>query len=546
MKPERAFWCQPEWIVAVLLTVAAVALHLHFWLHIGGLWRDEVNQINISERHSLVEMEKDSFPLLTPLIVHAWLALGLGNNDLDLRLLGLLVGLGILTALWLSSWKARRAPPLLGLALFGLNSSLVFFGDSLRAYGLGSLLAAALTATAFVFLRQPSTARAVWLALTAILSVQTLYNNAVLVAAICFGAWAVCWRRKDGRAALQVLLVALVSAASLLPYALNLIAGAGAASVLRTGVKLPRFFASYTDTLGFPLSSYIYVWALFYAAIVFCACAGFWQSTKPPAPTDGRDSNTDLKLFAAVALTLAVVGFPVFFWRAQLPMQSWYVLPLMAMAAVCLDVTLSCRHWIWRAALLVFAVVTAGYSFPETNKLLDGHFSDVNLYAVKLTAKAEPKDYIIVDPWLFGITFDHYFKGATPWDTLPPLPDHATHRFDLVKLQLQNTNAIAPVLEKIAQTLQSGHHVWILADRGRFGIPGPGQVPPPSLPPAPLPETGWADQPYARVWTAQTACFIAAHSTQFGKLQALSTDRFITEDAEAFVASGWKTNSPVP
>jgi hypothetical protein len=546
MNPEKAFWRRPEWIVAVLLTAAAVALHLHFWLHIGGLWRDEVNQVNISGRHSFAEMEQDSFPILMPLIVHVWLALGLGNNDSNLRLIGLLVGLGILAALWISTWKARRSPPLLALALFGLNSSLIFFGDSLRAYGLGSLLAAALTASAFVFLQQPSTARAAWLALAAILSVQVLYNNAVLVAAICFGAWTVCWRRKDGHAALQILLVAALSAASLLPYAQNLIAGAGTASVLRTGVKLSRFFASYSDTLGFPFSQYIYVWTLFYAAIVFCACAGLWLAAKTPGQTDGRDSNADLNLFAAVALTLAVVGFPIFFWRAQLPMQSWYVLPLMASAVVCFDVTLLFRHRIWRAVVLVFVVVTAGYSFTETNKLLDGHFSDVNLYAEKLTANAAPKDYIVVEPWLFGITFDHYFKGATPWDTLPPLPDHATHRFDLIKLQIQNTNAIAPVLQKIAQTLQSGHRVWILADKDWFGIPGPGQGPPPSLPPPPLPETGWADWPYTRVWAAQMACFISSHSTQFGKLQDLSTERFITEDMDAFVASGWKTNSIAP
>jgi hypothetical protein len=546
MKPEKAFWRQPEWIAAILLTAAAVVLHFHFWSHIGGLWRDEVNQVNVSAKHSFAEMEKDSFPILMPLLVHIWLALGLGNSDLNLRLFGLLVGLGILAALWVSSWKTRRAPPLLSLALFGLNSSLVFFGDSLRAYGLGSLLAAALTACAFIFLQQPSTARAIWLTLTAILSVQLLYNNAVLVAAICFGAWAVCWRRKDGRAALQVLLVAVISATSLLPYTQNLIAGATAASVLRTGVKLSRFFASYNDTLGFPLSEYIYVWGLFYVVIIFKAAAGFRQQPKAEGQTNSRESNGDLSLFAAVALTLAVVGFPIFFWRAQLPMQSWYVLPLMATAAVCFDVAVPCRHWIWRAALIVFALVTAGYSFPETNKLLDGHFSDVNLYARKLTANADPKDYIIVDPWLFGITFDHYFKGATPWDTLPPLPDHATHRFDLVKLQLQDTNAIAPVFQKIAQTLQSGHHVWVLADKGWFGIPGAGQSPPPSLPPAPSPKTGWADWPYTQVWAAQMACFISAHSTQFGKLQALSKDRFITEDVDAFVASGWKTNSVAP
>ena len=66
----------------------------------------------LSGEHSLAEMEKDSFPILMPLAFHIWMALGLGNSDLNLRLFGLLVGLGILAALWVSSWKIRRAPPL--------------------------------------------------------------------------------------------------------------------------------------------------------------------------------------------------------------------------------------------------------------------------------------------------------------------------------------------------------------------------------------------------------------------------------------------------
>ena len=544
MQPKKILF-RPEWIVAALITAAAVMLHVHFWHHIGGLWRDEVNQVSIAGRHSFGEMARDSFPILMPLTVHVWIAAGLGRSDLGLRVLGLLVGVGILAALWLSSWKIRRAPPLLGLVLFGLNCWLIFFGDSIRAYGLGSLFAVALTASAFYFLQKPSTTRAIWLGLFAILSVQVLYNNAVLVAAVCFGAWAVCWRRKDPHIAVQILLVAVAAAASLLPYIPSLMASANYSDILRSGVKLPRFFASYTDTLGYPLPGYIYVWALLYAVIMAYAVAGLQKKSYQPFQND--TSNDDLILFAAVTLTLATIGFPIFFWRAQLPMQSWYVLSFMACAAVCFDAVLVVRNWIGRGIFVVFAAVTALISIPNTSKLLTGHFSDVNIYAQALAANASPKDYIIVEPWHWGITFNYYFKGATPWNTVPPLADHSTHRFDLVQLQLKNTNAIVPVFQQMTQALQSGHRVWILVDKYlKMSVPPPGSHPPASLPAAPLPDTGWSEAPYTSVWASQIACYLRDHSSRFGLLKSLSDDRYLTEDMQLFVAEGWRTNSVTP
>ncbi|HTV43240.1 MAG TPA: hypothetical protein VMF08_21935 [Candidatus Sulfotelmatobacter sp.] len=562
MVNTETFFRRAQWVIAILITGVSILFHLYYWLHVGGLWRDEVNLVNLSGHHTLAEMERDSFPLLMPVTLHAWMAVGLGNSDLALRLLGLLIGLGILAALWVSSWKIRREPPMIGLVLLSLNNAVIFFGDSLRAYGLGSLLAVILTASAFVYVQRPSMARAAWLALFAILSVQILYHNAVLVAAVCFGAWAVCWRRKDGRAALQVLAVAVLSAASLLPYAHTLTSPGD--PTLHSGVELPRLFATYTDTLGYPRSGYIYIWAALYAVIVTCACTGFWKkSGEPPAAeridprggdgpspraerfvgTSCPHPDKDLSLFAAKMLTVAVVGFPVFFWRSRMPMQSWYLLPFLASTAVCFDAALPFRRAIGRAFVLVFVLVTASLSIPETNAILKSHFSDVDIYARQLTVAASPDDYIIVEPWHFGITFGHYFKGRTPWDTLPPISDHATHRFDLVALEMQNTNAIAPVLEKIGQTLQSSHRVWVLSMEGRLSVPGRGMRPPATLPVPPLPDTGWADWPYDRVWAAQVMCFIADHSGQFQELKSLSNERSIAEEMSLFMAQGWNTNS---
>ena len=225
-----------------------------------------------------------------------------------------------------------------------------------------------------------------WFALFAILSVQVLYHNVVLVAAICFGAWAVCWRRKNGRAAFEFLLVAVISAASLLPYSQNLVAAAGTSSVIRTGVKLLRFFSSYRDTLGFPLTGYMYVWIALAVIIVIRAGIGFWR--KPADPTSDA-SEDDLSLFASVTLVLLAIGFPIFFWRAQMAMQSWYLLPFLAAVAVCFDAALPVFRGLLRPAFFGLVTATALISMVTTGRILNRHFSDVNFYAEALTANAD-------------------------------------------------------------------------------------------------------------------------------------------------------------
>lgn len=542
MDSKKKFWLQPEWIVAILVTAAACALHLYYWRHMGGLWRDEVNLVNLSGRHSLTEMQKDAFPVLMPLLVHVWLAVGLGGGDLRLRLIGLLVGLGILAALWVSAWKVRRAPPLLGLVLLGLNSTVIVFGDSLRAYGLGSLFAILLTASAFVFLSKPSPMRAVWLGLFAVLSVQTLYHDAVLVAAICFGAWAVCWRRSDGRSAVQILVVAVASAASLLPYAHNLLASVGASQIIRTGIELRRFFSSFQDTLGFPRFGYLYVWILLALVSMVRAAAGLRLNSTAANNAGGSRLETDFSLFASITLLVGALGFPIFFWRAQVPMQSWYLLPFMASAVVCFDAARPSLPGLVCCVFLLLVAGTAALSGFATTRILAHRFSDVNVYARELTAGAEPDDYILVYPWTCGITFDHYYHGPAPWNTVPPLSDHSIHRVDLVLAQMENTNAIAPVLAKISQTLQSGHRVWFLTTAGTQ-IPAPAAPAPPPLPPLPPPPlagSGWSDNPYSQVWESETLHFIAIHSAGIQRCSGPPPNGCLIENMALYVATGDK------
>ena len=134
-----------EYGVSLLATAVILLLHTKVLIHAGALWRDEVNTFNLATMDTLsgrirVLMEHDSYPGLWFMVLRAWIKLGLGSTDFQLRILGLIIGLGIVVALWWNAWIFGRTIPLLSLLLFGMSPSLLRIGDSLRGYGVGVLL----------------------------------------------------------------------------------------------------------------------------------------------------------------------------------------------------------------------------------------------------------------------------------------------------------------------------------------------------------------------------------------------------------------------
>ena len=61
--------------VALSLTALAVVLHVEFARHAGGLWRDEVNTVELAASPSLAELSRslryDGYPIAAPLLVRA-------------------------------------------------------------------------------------------------------------------------------------------------------------------------------------------------------------------------------------------------------------------------------------------------------------------------------------------------------------------------------------------------------------------------------------------------------------------------------------------
>jgi len=278
-------------------------------------------------------------------------------------------------------------------------------------------------AAAAMFLKKTSWQRASVVAALAVLSVQTLFHDAVFVGAICLGSAAVCAQRKNWLAAIQILTAGLLAAISLLPYASNLIAGQKTSVVLRTGMAWPRFFADLTTALGFPWKQYIYIWGLL--VLVVAACAALALIRKTPATDKSADELTtdEINFFAGTTLLLAIAGYLGFLWMTAMPGQPWYFLPIMVLAATCFDAACSTFKSRMSTVLLGSALITVVISIPVARRDLDYRFTNIDAWSSALMIEAPREDFILVVPWFCGITFDHYFHGATPWTTIPPLAD---------------------------------------------------------------------------------------------------------------------------
>ena len=214
-----------ECVAVAVLALLVTTLHIRFVTNVGGLWRDEVNSVNLATLPSFAEMWRvldfDSFPALFFAVLRGWTAMFGANDDLALRALGLITGLGILGAAWASGRSFGIKWPVLSLALIGLNPMLIRYGDSTRAYGLGILLIL-LTLRGFWRLVDspgpPTTRRIIEATLLAVLSVQCLYYNSVLLLAIAAGAMAVALQSHAWRTLFGILGIGMLAAASLLPY----------------------------------------------------------------------------------------------------------------------------------------------------------------------------------------------------------------------------------------------------------------------------------------------------------------------------------------
>ena len=184
---------------------------------------------------------------------------------------------------------------------------------------------------------------------------------------------------------------------------------------------------------------------------------------------------------------------------------------------------------------LGFVVVSAGLVAVNLSQVVQSRQTNVDLVAEMLESSADQDDYIVVDPWWLGVSFNRYYQGTMPWVTLPDIDDHRTHRYDLIKERMVEAEPIEPVLSEVAETLQSGQGVWVLRRRT------PLAKPPQRLPPAPLGASGWSDSSYTENWSLQLAHLIRTQARVVIRVP-VPVDGPVNpyENYNLYLAEGWR------
>jgi len=489
-----------------------VVLHIVRFLKAGGLWRDEAATAHLAATFSLPYVincaQFELFPALVPGLMHVygWVA---GHSDAAFRFFGLLTGISILGVLWWNMWTLDRDIPLASVALLGFNSVFIQWGDSVRGYGLGSAFILLTAALLWRVVKRPEPRGMALAALAGVAAVQCLFNNSVLLLALCLAAAIVLMRRDETQKALLVLFLGLPAALSLLPYLGPMRAVSGWDMLVRQPVNFPFLGAQACTALSSSGWWGIPVWLLAIAAGAAVALAG--QSRFVLAMS--REQR-ELLLFAAGGLLLGIGGYFVMLKAVSYPTRPWYYLAPMAMIAMMLDfISHALRNQ--RPARLAGAilVVFAATSLVPAWQQVSIRQSNVDLVAEHLNRSTAKGDLIIVTPWYDGISFDRYYRGPAAWLTVPPIEFHKFHRYDLVKAQMilpDQNQPVAPILRKIDATLTADHRVWVA---GRMGSTRPGEVPP-TFRPAPGDRPGWDDEAYTWAWSAKIAVHLRASASR--------------------------------
>jgi Dolichyl-phosphate-mannose-protein mannosyltransferase len=566
-----------EWLAVLVTALVAVALHLRFVTCVGGLWRDETNSVHLATLPSFAELlsflDYDSFPILFFAVLRGWLGVFGSDSDVALRALGCIVGLAVLGALWFNARAFGIRWPVLSLALVGLNPMIIRYGDSTRAYGLGILLIL-LTFHAFWRLvdrpSPPEFRRLLIAAGLAVLSVQCLYYNSILLLAIAAGAIAVALRRRAWRTVGIVLGIGILAAVSLLPYLAMMRRMRDWTFMVSYPADIPWLWKRICEVLGSPDPLGIWLWlGLFLAGVTIVgsfAVSRSWRwfarrgdfeqnsgrrlsSSAVPLNNDQPDSLPNAVLFAAVALVVGVVGYAVFLRTLRYYTQPWYYITLVAFAACALEVIFGA--WPIGAGRRILPLflrsgrLVAGFALLSFTGLLDWQemsvrHTNVDLLAAQLRPLATNGDVILVPRWECAIPLARYYPGPAEIITLPPIDDHRFHRYDLVLRQMMTADPIHPVLARMEEVLRSGHRVFLA---GKLSVPD-NDSPPPSLPPAYRDAGGtWHVGDYLGVWQSQAGQFLRAHATRAQRIEVPIPGQAHVQDFESLelgVVAGWR------
>lgn len=510
---SRALLDRAAIMLALITTALAVTLHLVFGWYAGALWRDEVGTLDLSTVKTFGEMwnnlDYDSIPALFLLVLRPFAGVPADISDSALRAFGVTIGLLVLAAVWLNARQFRSGVPLLSLALIGFNPMVTRYGDSIRGYGLGTLLILLTMGALWQLVEKRSARNIILAAIAAILSVHCLYYNAVFLLAISLGAVAVCIRREQWKTAVIILSIGATSALSILPYAFVIRRVSAWNFQFKQTIDYAFLWGKLSKTLDAPMIFMRWLWVALFLLAIFTAV---YMQLRRGVNDEGR-TGRDAALFALVAMLVSSIGYAIFLRRLSYVTHPWYYVVPIALLSVCFEIIFtSFSRTIWpllgRGAV---AALVAGAAFLPNWDALTVRQTNVDVIAQRLGSVARNDDLILINSWNYGIPFQRYYKGEATVSTIPPIADLRFHRCDLAKRQMMSPAPLAPLLQEMEKTLRSGHTVWIV---GSLQLPPQGQeplTPPPGYDGA----NGWEGGDFYRAWSEQVASVLSRHMESF-------------------------------
>ena len=531
--PERL-----EWIAATALTAAAIVLQVINFRHAGALWRDEAAAVNLAQMPSWSaiwsNLEHESFPLLITIVVRVWTAIGIGGSDAGLRALGLTISLGILVALWWSAWSLVRRPPLLSLLLVALSPVAIRWGGSRRAYGIGVLLALVMLAAMWRLVDGLTRRRLVFASVASVLAVHALYQNALVLLALCVSAGLVAGIRRDAKLAAAVGTVGGISAVSLLPYIGVIRRASEWNEATAVSLDVERIWTVLHRALSASGGWMPWLWG---AAMIAAVAAALVTIVRRQRADSARPS--ELSLFLVTTIVTTSAAYFAFVKVTKFPTEEWYYLLWMAITAIATEalITRSVASGNARVVHALAVLIASALILPVAAQAVRVRMTNVDEIAARLNSAVGPKDVVIVHPWFCAVSFGRYYNGAAKLLTLPPLSDVKLQRLDMVKEQMRNEQTLKPVLAEIEAALRIDGKVWLV---GHFPFTNPPQ-PAPVMPRAGEGPEGWRAAPYMAAYGMEVAYFLQMHALQSARVEvSMEQPVHPFEDLPLRALSGWR------
>lgn len=494
-----------ERVLALLLVLAITILIVVRAVYAGALWRDQcgTTQLALMPLGELLRnFDHQTLPPLLPLVYRIYLK-AFGTSNSIIQTFRLLTAVGILAVALVSMRVNAKQPPLLLLSLLGLDSVFLYWGG----YVITTISIAAVVPLAAALLLQSNHTRSVALAVAALISVQLLINNLLLVAVIAVCAIAACLASRSYKLSLVFIGVLILCVLSDAVY-LYIYAAADWRILLKRPVTFAWLWPQIRPVFGQPAALMLSAWYFVFGATLIAAGWRFVASRR-----SGDTQRRRLAMFAVLLGLLTPTTYCISFVLSGIESaEARHFLPMLGVVVANFDIIiahLANYSWIRIARILLAMTVLCVTPLVAWQEVTERQ-TNIDIVAKTLEQNVASDDLIIVNPWPFGISFNWYYHGAARWLTVPNISDHRIHRYDLVKEKMVSSAPLEDIKGEIGKTLRGGHRVWVVG--ALFPLETSGW---PLFPmPAPDPQFGWQHMVYREAWARQLRDFIAARARQ--------------------------------